>query len=62
MDSGYSEEEDAPSTEAPPQDVKRGRPAGKADQKPRYRRTAQEISDDKLKIAQMKGRRKEDGE
>ena len=53
MDSENSEE-DAPSTEAPPQDVKRGRPVGKADQKPRYRRTAQEISDDKVKIAQMK--------
>ena len=47
-------EEVAPSTEAPPPDVKRGRPAGKTDQKPRYRRTAQEINDDKIKIAQMK--------
>ena len=33
---------------------KRGRPAEKADQKPRYRRTAQEISDDKIRIAQMR--------
>ena len=51
MDSEYSEEEDTPSTEAPP---KRGRPTGKVDLKPRYRRTAQEISDDKIKVAQMK--------
>ena len=49
-------EEDAPSTEAPPPapDVKRGRPVGKTDQKPRFRRTAQDISDDKIKIATMK--------
>ena len=53
MDSAHSEE-DAPSKEDPPQDVKRGRPAGKTDQKPRYRRTAQEISDDKIKVARMK--------
>ena len=53
MDSEDSEEE-TPRTEAPPQDAKRGRPVGKTDQKPRYRRTAQEISDDKIKIAQMK--------
>ena len=33
---------------------KRGRPVGKADDKPRYRRTAQQISDDKLRIAEMK--------
>ena len=44
-----SEEEDAPVEE-----VKRGRPVGKVDQKPRYRRTAQQISDDKIRIAQMK--------
>ena len=50
-----SSEEETPSTEAPPpQDVKRGRPVGKADQTPRYRRTAQEISEDKIRIAQMK--------
>ena len=55
MDDSENSEEEPPSTEAPPpQDVKRGRPVGKADQKPRYRRTAQEISDDKVKIAQMK--------
>ena len=54
MDYSEDSEEEAPSAEAPPQDVKRGRPVGKADQTPRYRRTAQEISDDKLKIAQMK--------
>ena len=33
---------------------KRGRPPGKQDQKPRYRRTAEEISADKLRIAEMK--------
>ena len=33
---------------------KRGRPPGSADQKPRYRRTAEQISADKLAIAQMK--------
>ena len=33
---------------------KRGRPVGNVDEKPRYRRTAQQISDDKLRIAQMK--------
>ena len=53
MDSEFSEE-DASSTEAPPPNVKRGRPVGKTDEKPRFRRTAQEISEDKIKIAQMK--------
>ena len=53
MDSEYSEK-DASSQEDPPQDVKRGRPVGKTDQKPRYRRTAQQISDDKIKAVQMK--------
>ena len=33
---------------------KRGRPPGTQDQKPRYRRTAEQISADKLRIAQMK--------
>ena len=33
---------------------KRGRPVGTQDQKPRYRRTAEQISQDKLRIAQMK--------
>ena len=33
---------------------RRGRPVGKADQKPRYRRTAQEISDDKIRVAEMR--------
>ena len=32
----------------------RGRPVGKTDQKPRYRRTAAEISADKIQIAQMR--------
>ena len=34
--------------------VKRGRPQGKADSTQRTRRTAQEISDDKVRVAQMK--------
>ena len=34
--------------------IKRGRPAGKADSTQRTRRTAQEISDDKIRVAQMK--------
>ena len=33
---------------------KRGRPVGKIDSTQRYRRTAQEISNDKINIAQMK--------
>ena len=33
---------------------RKGRPAGKVDQKPRYRRTAEQISADKIKIAEMK--------
>ena len=45
------EEEELPVEEAPP---KRGRPAGRADEKPRYRRTAQQISEDKIRIAEMK--------
>ena len=43
-----SEEED------PHVENKRGRPAGKSDSTRRFRRTAQEISDDKIRIAQMK--------
>ena len=35
-------------------EIKRGRPVGKVDSNQRYRRTAQEISDDKISIAQMK--------
>ena len=40
--------------EAPPTESKRGRPVGKPDSTQRSRRTAQEISDDKIRIAQMK--------
>ena len=40
--------------EAPPKDKPRGRPVGKPDTTQRYRRTAQEISDDKIKVIQMK--------
>ena len=41
-------------TPADDPESKRGRPEGKTDQTKRYRRTAQEISDDKLRIAQMR--------
>ena len=49
-----------PQMEAPSQSPKhereklRGRPVGKPDSTKRYRRTAQEISDDKIKVQQMK--------
>ena len=42
------------SDNAPPPQIKRGRPVGKTDSTQRTRRTAQEISDDKIRIAQMK--------
>ena len=51
MQSSEEEEEELPE-EAPP--AKRGRPAGRADEKPRYRRTAAQISEDKIRIAEMK--------
>ena len=37
-----------------PSESRRGRPAGKSDSTQRSRRTAQEISDDRIRIAQMK--------
>ena len=37
-----------------PKDKPCGRPVGKPDSAQRYRRTAQEISDDKIKVVQMK--------
>ena len=37
-----------------PSENRRGRPAGKSDSTQRSRRTAQEISEDKIRIAQMK--------
>ena len=40
--------------EMPAPQIKRGRPPGKADSTQRTRRTAQEISDDKIRVAQMK--------
>ena len=53
-----SEEDQNSFTYETPADVpyenKRGRPAGKAHSTKRYRRTAQEISDDKLRIAQLR--------
>ena len=53
MQSSEEEEEELPvEEEAGP--AKRGRPAGRADGKPRYRRTAQQISEDKIRIAEMK--------
>ena len=50
------EEEEDPSYGGIPtkEGVKRGRPVGKVDANQRYRRTAQEISDDKISVAQMK--------
>ena len=51
MQSSEEEEEELPE-EVPP--AKRGRPAGRADEKPRYRRTAAQISEDKIRIAEMK--------
>ena len=48
---GDSEQES--SDEMPPPQIKRGRPAVKTDSTQRTRRTAQEISDDKIRIAQM---------
>ena len=46
-------EEELITDEAPPES-KRGRPAGKSDSTQRSRRAAQEISVDKIRIAQMK--------
>ena len=45
-------EEDAPITEEPL--VRKGRPTGRPDSTQRKRRTAQEISDDKIRVAQLK--------
>ena len=45
-------EEEAPVTEAPL--VRKGKPTGRSDATQRKRRTAQEISDDKIRVAQMK--------
>ena len=55
----HAEEESAQLTaeETPPdheREKPRGRPVGKPDSTKRYRRTAQEISDDKIKVVQMK--------
>ena len=47
-------EEELSVDEMPAPEIKRGRPAGKSDSNQRSRRTAQEISDDKIRIAQMK--------
>ena len=49
-----SDSEQEISDEMPPPQIKRGRPAGKSDSTQRTRRTAQEISDDKIRVAQMK--------
>ena len=45
-------EEETPIPEAPL--VRKGRPTGRSDATQRKRRTAQEISDDKIRVAQMK--------
>ena len=50
MDSDLEEDQNDITTETP----QRGRPAGKSDSTKRYRRTAQEISDDKIRIAEMR--------
>ena len=52
-----SDSEEDHVTEEVPADVpenKRGRPAGKTDSTKRFRRTAQEISDDKVRIAELR--------
>ena len=49
-----SDSEDNNSIEETQPENKRGRPAGKADSSKRFRRTAQEISDDKVRIAQIR--------
>ena len=54
MQSSEEEEEELPVEEEEAGPAKRGRPAGRADGKPRYRRTAQQISEDKIRIAEMK--------
>ena len=54
MQSSEEEEEEFPVEEEEAGPAKRGRPAGRADGKPRYRRTAQQISEDKIRIAEMK--------
>ena len=54
MDSSEEESLQDEPTEPAEQPKKRGRLVGVADQKPRYRRTAEEFSADKLRIAQMK--------
>ena len=52
-DSEESTIEDASAPEEV-EENRRGRPVGKTDSSKRYRRTAQEISDDKIRVAQMK--------
>ena len=44
----------SPEVPADAPENKRGRPAGKSDSTKRFRRTAQEISDDKIRIVQMR--------
>ena len=49
-----SDSEQEINDEMPAPQIKRGRPAGKTDSAQRTRRTAQEISNDKIQVAQMK--------
>ena len=50
-----SSEEGSFTDETPaPEENRRGRPVGKPDATKRFRRTAQEISEDKMRIAQMR--------
>ena len=52
--SSDSEEDQNNVINEPPPETRRGRPQGKAESTKRTRRTAQEISDDKIRIAQMR--------
>lgn len=52
--SSIADDESQKEEEVPRIDKPRGRPVGKPDRTQRYRRTAQEISDDKIKVVQMK--------
>ena len=51
MNSDSEDDQNVVTTETLPQ---KGRPTGKNDSTKRYRRTAQEISDDKIRVAQMR--------
>ena len=54
VESSISEREASASNLKEKEEASRGRPVGKADSTKRYRRTAAEISADKIQVAQMK--------